>query len=134
MIEAMMIRDEIRSGCILSTLTVKEERFQILERPWLDNRPNVSCIPAGVYEATFMERSSSGKYRNVYWLRDVPNRTGILIHHGNVVADTRGCLLIGDRRGWLAGERAVLNSRSALRVFVELLNREPMRLAIQGEH
>ncbi|MBU6952751.1 DUF5675 family protein [Hahella sp. HN01] len=134
MIEAMMIRDEIHSGCILSTLTVKGATFQILERPWLDNRPKVSCIPAGVYDATFMERSSSGKYKKVYWLQDVPDRTGILIHNGNIVTHTQGCLLIGDRRGWLSGKPAVLNSRSALHAFTELLNREPLRLTIQGEH
>jgi len=104
--------------------------YQVLERPWLDNRNNVSCIPPGDYECDFMARSGSGKYRNVYWLRSVPGRSGILMHSGNVVDHTLGCLIIGMRRGNLGGKPAVLNSRTALRRLVADVEKKPFTLTI----
>ena len=132
MVDAYLIRDEISSECIRGILYTEGEIFHILERPWLDNRSNESCICAGVYTAQFLPRSSSGKYRNVYWIREVPGRAGILIHNGNVVDHSRGCLIIGKRRGTLAGKRAVLNSRTALQEFVDLMEKEDFQLHIFG--
>ena len=86
-----------------------------LERPWKDNQQNQSCIPDGEYPYNYMPHSSSGRYKGCYHVRDVPGRFGILIHAGNVVDETKGCILIGDRIGVLGGKKAVLNSRSALR-------------------
>ena len=38
------------------------------------------------------------------YLDAVPGRSGILLHEGNTVADTRGCVLLGvnDKVGWLS--------------------------------
>lgn len=128
---AYLLRDTYHHTATLGRLmTDSGHHFHILERPWLDNRNNVSCIPTGEYRCTFMARSGSGKYRNVYWLRQVPGRTGILIHNGNVVDHTLGCLIIGMSRGVLAGKPAVLNSRTALRRFVDEMGREPFKLTI----
>lgn len=85
-----------------------------MEPPWKDNKQNISCIPPGEYEFVFMPKSSSGRYRNCYHIKGVPGRSEILIHGGNTVANTRGCILPGKRIGRLAGEMAVLNSKSAL--------------------
>jgi hypothetical protein len=49
---------------------------------------------------------------------DVPGRTAILFHRGNVVRDTRGCILLGRRFGRLGAERAVLDSRAAFDEFL----------------
>lgn len=64
-----------------------------LERPWLDNKQNESCIPKGEYLA------KRAYYKNKYdsfLLEDVPNRTGIFIHKGNFTDDSRGCILLGE--------------------------------------
>ena len=71
----------------------------------------VCCIPAGEYEVTITVKSPKYSKKEAYgWcsgflprLRNVPGRAGILIHAGNTVADTRGCILVGNnvRPGYL---------------------------------
>ena len=129
---AYMIRDEISKECIRGILYAEGEIFHILERPWLNNQSNKSCITAGTYNVDFLQRSRSGKYRDVFWLRDVPGRSGILIHNGNTVNHTKGCLIIGRRRGRLGHQRAVLNSKTALHELAELMERESFTINIFG--
>lgn len=78
-----------------------------LELPWRSNELGVSCIPEGVYDC---RKVKSEKFGDVVYVSNVPGRTGILIHSGNSVTDTRGCILVGfDTDG-----RFVSNSRLAL--------------------
>lgn len=108
------------------------------ELPWRENRADRSRIPAGTYRVEYLARSGSGKYRDVYWVRDVPGRSGILIHAGNVMgdveqgyrADSWGCLLPGKRMGHLWDQRAVLSSRAALRELHKVTGRRPFNLEI----
>lgn len=132
-LHGLLIRDDIRSTCIRGTLLIAGTRFDILERPWAGNRRNESCIPSGTYAASFLERSSSGKYRDVFWLRQVPGRSAILIHNGNTADHSRGCLIIGKRRGILAGKPAVLNSRTALGELAALTGHKDFTLTIFGD-
>lgn len=63
-----------------------------LERPWENNKANVSCIPAGVY---FLKLDNfKGKYAD-YQLQNVPSRTFIEMHIGNSIADVTGCIALG---------------------------------------
>lgn len=121
-----MGRDVIRG-----TLLIADKTFQTLEPAWRDNLCDQSCIPAGEYEAVFLAQSASGKYRNVYALQSVPGRSGILIHSGNVMNDTRGCILIGFSRGEQNGQPAVLDSRAALAELVQITGGENFVLTIQ---
>lgn len=63
-----------------------------LEDPWNNNQRNISCIPTGSYKAT---PHNGTKYKNTWILNDVPNRSAILIHVGNSILDTEGCILVG---------------------------------------
>ena len=72
-----------------------------LELPYRDNERNVSCIPEGFFDV--LPRQSP-KYGNHLHITGVPNRSLILIHHGNYVGspnpktglpDIRGCVLVG---------------------------------------
>jgi hypothetical protein len=63
-----------------------------LEPPWQHNMRNISCIPAGEY---VVKKHFSRKFGDCFHVLDVPNRSGILIHAGNYVQDTRGCILVG---------------------------------------
>lgn len=130
---AVLLRDEIQSDVIRGTLTVAGKTFQILERPWKNNLTNESCIPAGEYESVFLPQTPSGKFQNVYELQSVPGRSDILIHQGNVVEDSHGCLIIGRSRGELDGKPAVLDSRTALAELVDTLGQNPFLLKIIGE-
>lgn len=95
-----------------------------LELPWRNNQTNISCIPEGNYAATFIKSPTFGP---CYWIREVPSRTEILIHTGNLAGDeeygwkthSAGCILVGERRGVLGGQEAVLLSRKTLRRFID---------------
>ena len=49
---------------------------QTLELPWLDNDPNVSCIPAGTYQCWL--RWSQEHQRDLYWVTQVPRRSDVV--------------------------------------------------------
>ena len=58
-------------------------------------------IPAGVYHCG---KYPSKKFGLRYHVRDVPERTYILIHAGNFVRDTHGCILLGMNRQYEHGD------------------------------
>jgi hypothetical protein len=111
----------------------------VIEPPWRDNKPQVSCIPQGVYTCVW---HTSPKYGEVYMVTEVPGRSLILKHWGNFGGDywkgyktnTLGCQIHGKQIGLLWNgkqmQRAVLNSRSALREFNQLLNKETFILEV----
>ena len=90
----------------------------ILERAWLGNKPNISCIPEGVY---LCERVLSPKFGDTFEVLNVPGRTHILFHSGNTVDDSLGCLLLGKGMGVLKGKRGVVSSRIARDEFMKLM-------------
>jgi hypothetical protein len=99
----------------LGVCTVAGETFYTIERPWLDNAPNVSCVPTGSYSMTWRE---SPRFGWTWMLEDVPGRTYILIHAANYASDVQGCIGLGTS---LMGDRvAVSNSRKAVAAFDEL--------------
>lgn len=110
------------------------------ELPWKDNRANVSCIPNGLYQVEYLARSASGRYQDVYHVREVDGRTGILIHKGNYTGDRElgmrsdswGCLLPGSRVGRLSGQRCVLASGSALMDLHDVVGRNDFELEVMG--
>mgnify|MGYP001580894019 CR=1 FL=1 len=68
-----------------------------MERPWLDNAPEVSCIPAGSYEVV---KTFSGHFKRMMpLLVDVPNRSEIRIHPANWVTQLEGCIAVGVQHG-----------------------------------
>ncbi|MCA0268453.1 MAG: DUF5675 family protein [Bacteroidetes bacterium] len=95
------------------------ERFAcwVLELPWLGNQRNISCIPEGSYSTVHYTRPS-GRGEAIL-VENVPGRSGILFHAGNVPSDTRGCLLVGD--AWSGG--SVLNSVATLARLLAVLPR-----------
>ena len=106
-----------------------------LELPWYNNQRNISCIPAGEYN---VQMRVSPKYGEVYHVKEVPNRSYILIHSGNWAGDktkgykthVNGCILLGAERGTLAGQMAVLNSRITVKRFMRHMGKQPFKLMI----
>ena len=80
------------------------------------------CIPAGTYpvKIDFSPRFQRPMPR----LFDVPERSGILIHWGNYVENTEGCVLVGSSRSTIQGavpEPAVWDSRETFdRLYREI--------------
>ncbi|MBI9081406.1 MAG: hypothetical protein JEY79_16895 [Pseudodesulfovibrio sp.] len=87
-----------------------------LEPPDRNNEANISCIPAGTY---ICRRVESPGFGSTFEIRDVPGRSHILFHKGNVSADTKGCVLLGRYFGFSGDGRGVMQSGSAFREFLE---------------
>lgn len=100
-----------------------------MELPWKNNSRNISCIPSGVYIA---KRRWSKKYGHHFHITDVEGRSWILIHSGNYAGDvskgykthSAGCILFGKTAGYIKGQRAVMNSRTAVRNFMNTVTEE----------
>lgn len=84
------------------------------EDPWKNNAKGESCIPKGKYRCL---KYSSEKFPDVWEVTNVPGRSAILIHHGNTIRDTHGCILPGDSFNHLNGLPSITRSR----VTMELL-------------
>ena len=72
--------------------------FYTMEPPWVDNKPDVSCIPAGTYK---LQHNTAGDLK-YFEIMDVPNRKGIEIHPANYYINTQtgkqelqGCIALG---------------------------------------
>jgi len=112
-----------------------------LELPWRNNQQNVSCIPDGDYEIEFVKAGSRlGGRRWLYWVHPVEGRSGILIHAGNWAGDPEegyrrnsyGCPLLGMSKGSMGGQRAVFQSRKAVRRFIHAMGKRPGRLHVRS--
>lgn len=90
-----------------------------VERPWLNNKPFVSCIPEGDYE---LEWDTTGRIKNVPRLRDVPNRTQINIHPANYPHELHGCIAPGLDWNVVDGVPLVSSSRDASALLMEVFN------------
>ncbi len=87
-----------------------------IERPWLNNQHDISCIPAGEYACI---PHDSPTHPKCWEVSGVPDRTAILIHTGNTEADSAGCIIIGAT----ASVTGVLMSKVAMDKLREILPR-----------
>lgn len=109
-----------------------------LELPWRDNRPNLSCIPLGTYVC---RPRVSPRFGKTYHVKDVEGRLYILIHAANLAGDIergkkthlKGCITVGNRRGWIGDQRAVLNSQATLTRFESIMDWQPFELVVEDE-
>lgn len=78
---------------VMGVLAYDSPLCYTLEPAWRQNKNYLSCIPAGFY-LTHKE-DNHPRFGTVWRLANVPNRSGILIHAGNLVENTSGCILPG---------------------------------------
>ena len=64
-----------------------------IERPWKDNKEDVSSIPLGTYECLW--QFSKKHSCNLYHLQNVLGRTNVEIHSANVYQQLLGCIAPG---------------------------------------
>lgn len=103
----LVVYRQPKADCVPGSLYVNDKFFCYTLEP-------VNAIPEGRYKLGW--HSSPHLREVVPILLDVPGRSYILIHVGNTVKDTEGCILVGyDRMG-----DTVLHSRAA---FEDLLHR-----------
>ena len=102
-----------------------------LEREWKNNRRGLSCIPQGQYECA---RVTSPKFGETFQVENVPGRTHILFHTGNLEDDSHGCILVGEQFEKLNGIPAILASRKGFKEFMRKLEGEDIfRLVILNQ-
>lgn len=125
-----LIRYASDERCTRGVLIAGDVMLRTLELPWRDNKANVSCIPTGEYDVDYLPRSASGKFRQVYHVRNVPNRSGILFHNGNVPSQIQGCILVGMKSGELSGQPAVLSSSAGMEKMRQAVGRNSFKLKV----
>lgn len=96
---------------LFSILDIGTDSFYVCELPWQGNRPLVSCIPGGTYTVV---RDMTTDNHNWWKVLNVPGRRDIELHVGNTIADTEGCLLVGNALGTLDERWAVLDSQAGM--------------------
>ena len=101
-----------------------------IERGWLDNESRISCIPEGSYNV--IKTYSNRFKRNLYLVEDVPGRAGIRLHSANFSLQLNGCIAFGmDFKDINNDEQMdVINSKTAHKLFDEVMNNMPFRLQI----
>jgi hypothetical protein len=111
----------------LGLIDFEGERFYTIERPWLDNTPNVSCIPEGAYNTGWRD---SPRFGETWHIKEVQDRTYILIHAANFPKEVQGCIGLG--LGLMGDRVAVSSSRKAVARFEELTRDLSWRLLVKN--
>ena len=101
-------------------LRTEEFGCYTVERPWLDNKPFVSCIPHGHYH--LVSTVFRGKY-HTYEVEAVNGRDQIKFHVANWGHDLQGCIGLGKRLGLMDGEWCVTDSRETMEEYLDVLGR-----------
>jgi hypothetical protein len=78
-----------------------------------------TAIPYGTYDLSLVYSSKYGK--KVPSILNVPGFAGILIHPGNTIADTSGCLLVGFEKS--KDGNSILQSKVAFAAFLDRINK-----------
>lgn len=113
--------DESDQGTFGHFLTGGLGRLYSGELPNRANAPSISRVLAGLYRALFTFSPRFG--RGLYLLDAVPARSGIRLHPANLMGDVsrgfrsqlNGCISLGERLGWMEGQKALLLSAPAVR-------------------
>ena len=117
---------------IIYTIYLNGELFcNTLELAWKDNQRSVSCIPEGEYDVRIrLPRESATRDYLHLLVKEVKDRSYILFHIGNTPKDTKGCILVGMKRG----ENRIYDSRIAMDLLIKellFLNKKKINLIIK---
>lgn len=85
---------------ILPLLAARKPICDVIERPWKDNRPNVSSVPKGIYTARVRTDRTKAwmTNENRAWrieLEGLQPRTAIQFHFGQDETWSQGCFILG---------------------------------------
>ena len=105
---------------------IKTDPIYTLENPKRKTDKD-SRIPSGTY---ICKPFSGAKYKDVYEVTKVPNRTAILFHWGNFESDTLGCILVGNRQV-TKPVPAVFDSKQCFARFRSLIGKNEFMLTIE---
>ena len=124
--DALIQRKQFGEKQTLGEFTIYEDRVKpifdckTLELEEDKNARRDDCIPRGTY--TVVKRNSP-KYGDHFHVIDVPDRSYILIHHGNYNRDILGCILVGRKHVDIDGDglKDVTASKGTMKDLNKLL-------------
>ena len=108
------------------------------ELPERDNQPSISCIPPAIRHVAWTYSPAFDRF--MYLVLGTEPRAGIRKHSANLMGDKakglraqlNGCIALGERLGWMDGQKALLLSAPAVRRFEEHMGRKPFVLEIRN--
>lgn len=101
-----------------------------LERTWENNQREISRIPEGEYTCS---RIISPKFGETFEVTQVPNRTNILFHRGNLFENSRGCILVGTGYGKINNQWGITDSGAGFSNFYKyLMGENEFKLVIKA--
>lgn len=100
-----------------------------LERPWLDNRLEVSCIPVGRYQ---VRRWSSARFPISLEVLGTAPRTYILIHPANRPEQLKGCIALGLDLNGMPYSPSIGRSKLAVQTVFDLVGSSTVDLIIEN--
>jgi hypothetical protein len=109
--------------CTLGVLSIGNIPFCFtVERPWLNNIPNESCIPAASYPLKWVATNTAGNRKGRgLGVENVDGRSLIRIHVANTADEVKGCIGVGMERADFPEGKGVGNSKRALRKLMDRL-------------
>ena len=141
-LDATLLRRPCTDQGTIGVLTIPEVNFQsfTIELPWRENGTGISCIPVGIY--SLFPRWSNHWKSYVYQFKNVPDRSAVQIHWGNVAGDkslgykshSLGCVLLGSVVCQIWGQLAVGNSKTTFRRFLKATLGRDLLLEIREAH
>jgi hypothetical protein len=98
--------------CEISRVYVRDKFFcfSIEDAARTTKIPKETCIPLGTYDlgVRFSPYFSPKLGHDMIWVQNVPGFQYILIHTGNTITDTEGCLILGKTIGTLQGKDGIV--------------------------
>ena len=116
---------------VFGELTIDGVTCYTVERPWLDNKPNESCIPEGVYSLE-LSMYNNGGYP-AYEIMNVPDRSLIKMHRGNNMNDVVGCVAFGAKLWYYENLWAVSDSGGAMKKFMAAMDGQNGQIIIKSK-
>lgn len=121
MTDILLSRKWVTTESTIGELTFLDFSCKTLEDRW--RKPGSlkvygeTCIPAGRYKVIMFP--SKHFKRIMPRLLNVPDFTDILIHWGNFITDTRGCILVGTS----SGKDMVYASKEAFNILLPIIEK-----------
>lgn len=108
-----------------------------MEKPWLQNKKGLSCVPAGLYDLIYRVSPSAGK--TFYFsseklnvtLDDESGRTYIQLDVANVQSELDGCVAVGSDFDFMRGEQAVIDSEKTKTFLMGILGKKSHTIEIK---
>jgi len=100
-------------------LKINKEVFCVTLEP--RDEENTQCISSIPVQQYLCQKIISINFGETYEVTNVPGRSSVLFHAGNISSNTKGCIILGRKFGVLKEKRAVLNSGETFKEFINIM-------------